>query len=275
MFGFLLKRLTQGALVMLTVISILFPLATFSTELPEIIKLAEQGDAKAQYDLGTRYDLGDGVTQDSKLSLFWYRKSAKQHYAEAQNYIGASLADSDGVEQNYKEAIKWFTLAASQGLAMAHYNLGLMHEFGEGTPKDIKKAFIWYRSGAELGSSDAKHQIYVSEYKSYRKHDEVAIELYKEDFKKYKSAAYGGSSSAQIEVAKIIEKGGAFHQGEFQAYVWFRVAMHYGDKDLAVKHSKRLAKLFGPVEIEVAVIERDKIIFQIEEARAKREANLN
>ncbi|HEY5139605.1 MAG TPA: hypothetical protein VIJ25_09880, partial [Methylococcales bacterium] len=37
---------------------------------------AEQGDAKAQNDLGVMYANGDGVAQDDKQAAFWFRKAA-------------------------------------------------------------------------------------------------------------------------------------------------------------------------------------------------------
>ena len=46
-----------------------------ATALREWRPLAEQGDAKAQYNLGVMYDNGKGVTQDYKEAVKWYRKS--------------------------------------------------------------------------------------------------------------------------------------------------------------------------------------------------------
>jgi len=42
----------------------------------ELVKNAESGDAKAQFDLGACYFKGDGVTQDYKEAVKWYTKSA-------------------------------------------------------------------------------------------------------------------------------------------------------------------------------------------------------
>jgi TPR repeat protein len=38
----------------------------------EVLKLAEQGDAKAQYDLGKMYSDGKEVKQDYKEAVKWY-----------------------------------------------------------------------------------------------------------------------------------------------------------------------------------------------------------
>ena len=66
--------------------------------------LADQGNAKAQFNLGLMYDNGRGVTQDDK------------------------------------EAVKWYKLAANQGNAKAQFNLGVMYDNGEGVTQDDKEA---------------------------------------------------------------------------------------------------------------------------------------
>ncbi len=49
----------------------------------KLVKKAEKGDAKAQYQLGLIYNNGYGVKQDRKIALSWYKKSSKQGYKDA------------------------------------------------------------------------------------------------------------------------------------------------------------------------------------------------
>ena len=42
----------------------------------KLTALAEQGNAKAQFNLGACYYTGDGVKQDYKKALEWYFKAA-------------------------------------------------------------------------------------------------------------------------------------------------------------------------------------------------------
>ncbi len=42
---------------------------------------AEQGDAQAQFNLGVRYRLGEGVLKDAKEAARWVRKAAEQGHA--------------------------------------------------------------------------------------------------------------------------------------------------------------------------------------------------
>ena len=78
-------------------------------------KLAEQGDAIAQDNLGDMYRDGYGVEQDYKHAVKWYRKSAEQEYAIAQNNLGVMYENGYGVEQYYKQAVEWYFKAAIQG----------------------------------------------------------------------------------------------------------------------------------------------------------------
>ena len=55
----------------------------------------------------------------------------------------------DGVPQNAKTAVKWYKLAAEQGYASAQFNLGVMYYTGNGVPKNHKTAVNWYRLAAE------------------------------------------------------------------------------------------------------------------------------
>jgi len=84
-------------------------------DLPSLLKLAEKGDALAQFNLGSMYDNGEGVEQDFKEAVKWYRKAAEQGHANAQTYLGVMYATGRGVENDEEEAIKWLRKAAEQG----------------------------------------------------------------------------------------------------------------------------------------------------------------
>ncbi|MAG00089.1 MAG: hypothetical protein CL388_02625, partial [Acidiferrobacteraceae bacterium] len=60
----------------------------FATALREWRPLAEQGDARAQFNLGVMYVKGQGVPQDDKTALKWYTLAAEQGLADAQTNLG-------------------------------------------------------------------------------------------------------------------------------------------------------------------------------------------
>jgi len=49
---------------------------------------AEQGDPKAQFDLGSAYFYGKGVPQDYVEALRWYKKAAGQEEPRAEDALG-------------------------------------------------------------------------------------------------------------------------------------------------------------------------------------------
>ena len=54
-------------------------------------RLAEEGNAPAQYLLGGMYYNGQGVPQDYQLAVKWYRKAAEQGEADAVSYTHLTL----------------------------------------------------------------------------------------------------------------------------------------------------------------------------------------
>src|SRR5438270_4583693 len=109
---------------------------------------AKRGDAKAQVELGFKYDAGNGVPQDRVKALTWFRLSAAQGNATAQGVLGIAYASGQGVPQNYIEAAKWLRLCAAQGNALCQYSLGVLYEGGQIAAKDSNEAVKWYRLAA-------------------------------------------------------------------------------------------------------------------------------
>jgi TPR repeat protein len=57
-------------------------------DLPALRQVAEQGEAKAQFILGTVYANGKEVPQNYKQAVAWYQKAAEQGHASAQYDLG-------------------------------------------------------------------------------------------------------------------------------------------------------------------------------------------
>lgn len=120
-------------------------------------RLAEQGDADAQYQLANYFYDGNGVEKDKTAAVLWYRKAAEQGHAKAQYYLGYSYAYGRGVPEDKAEAVRWYQKAAQQGYARAQYRLGVCYEFGTGVAMDSAKAAALYRSAAEQNDADAQY----------------------------------------------------------------------------------------------------------------------
>ena len=116
---------------------------------------AEQGVAKSQYNLGNKYYNGEGVVQDYKEAVKWFRKSAEQGDSLAQSYLGWMYGKGEGVIQDYKEAVKWYRKSAEQGDSLAQYNLGYMHAQGQGVPQDYVMAHVYWNIASVSGYENA------------------------------------------------------------------------------------------------------------------------
>jgi hypothetical protein len=82
-------------------------------------RLADQGNAVAQCNLGNLYDDGLGVPKDEAESARWLHKAGEQGYAPAQYLLGIAYATGDGVPEDYVQAHLWWSLVAAQGDAEA------------------------------------------------------------------------------------------------------------------------------------------------------------
>ncbi len=82
----------------------------------DLQQLAEQGDAKAQYNLGVMYAKGQGVPQDYQEAVRWYRLAAEQGHASGQFSLGAMYTAGQGVPKDYVLAHMWLNLAAGKGV---------------------------------------------------------------------------------------------------------------------------------------------------------------
>ena len=104
---------------------------------------AEQGEAYAQYNLALMYDKGQGVTQDYKQAVKWYRKAAEQGKANAQHNLGVAYEQGIGVKQDKKLAHMWFNIAASSGHESATGGRDRIAE--KLSSSEIEKAQRWAR----------------------------------------------------------------------------------------------------------------------------------
>ena len=61
------------------------------------------------------YDKGEGVPENDKVAIMWYRKAAEQGLITAQFLLGGMYFTGEGVPEDYLQAYAWFNLAAAQG----------------------------------------------------------------------------------------------------------------------------------------------------------------
>ena len=140
--------------MMVALLSLGLVQAVWADNVPDFkktLQAAEQGYAKAQYNLGVAYEKGKGVRQDYTQAVQWYRKAAEQGYADAQSNLGVMYEEGQGASQDYAQAVQWYRKAAEQGLAEAQYNLGVMYAKGEGVRQNYKITKEWFGKACNNG----------------------------------------------------------------------------------------------------------------------------
>jgi len=100
---------------------------------------------------------GEGVPEDDREAVKWYRKAAEQGYASAQYNLGVMYDNGRGVPEDDREAVKWYRKAAEQGDASAQSNLGVMYANGRGVPEDDVLAYMWSNLAAASGHKGSEN----------------------------------------------------------------------------------------------------------------------
>jgi TPR repeat protein len=82
-----------------------------------MLQSAKSNEPRAQFEMGSLYEYGNGVPADLATASEWYRKAAERGYPQAQYNYATMLESGDGVLADQIEALKYYTLAAEQGFA--------------------------------------------------------------------------------------------------------------------------------------------------------------
>lgn len=129
-----------------------------ASDLAQLVRSAQSGDAIAQFKLGLKYAQADGVARNEVEATKWLMKSAEQGYSDAEFIVGVMYANGDGVKRSDIEAGKWFLKAAKKGDPFAQYNLGLMNAQGIGTSINKPQAYRWFSLAAAQGNKPAQDE---------------------------------------------------------------------------------------------------------------------
>lgn len=183
-------------------------------------QLANNGDIKAQYELGNYYRSDKEGNKDYSKAIKWYLKAANQgdslaqlKLAEMYHYILPLR------ELNRIEAIRWYQKAADQGLIEAQYNLGFIYYNGQGVKKNYNKAFEWYLKAAEQGDFKAQSNIgaMYRDGEGVSKNREKAIEW-------FEKSANQGYAAAQYQLALMYDFCYTLEPDFAKASKWYQQA---------------------------------------------------
>ncbi len=119
------------------------------------LKLAEQGDAKAQFAYGECKRRGEGVAQNEEEAVFWYKASARRLSPVAAYRLAMCLAKSPSFGDGTRQAFFWLRVGAELGDAEAAYELSRVYEEGRGVDASHRHALYWLMTAARRGQGEA------------------------------------------------------------------------------------------------------------------------
>ena len=201
-------------------------------------KVAEQGDVKAQLELGNCYYNGNGVNKDEAEAEKWWRKAAEQGNKDAveqfrklaeqgnvaaQYNLGKCYYNGNGANKDEVEAAQWYRKAAEQGHADAQNSLGNCCYYGNGVNKDYAEAVKWYRKAAEQGNVAAQYNLGDCYYNGNGVNENEA-----EAVKWLSKAAGRGNVKAQCRLGYCYYNGNGVNKNEAEAVKWYRKAAEQG-----------------------------------------------
>ncbi|RWD05380.1 MAG: peptidoglycan-binding protein [Mesorhizobium sp.] len=120
---------------------------------------AAGGDAKALFEVGSRYAESRGVKEDMKAAAKWYEKAAELGLAPAEYRIGNFYEKGIGVARDIKKAKTYYQLAAEQGNASAMHNLAVLFAMAADGVTDNESAAHWFQAAADRGVKDSQFNL--------------------------------------------------------------------------------------------------------------------
>jgi len=158
----------------------------YAVSLKMLKSLADQGNAKAQFSLGSLYMQGEGVKQDETEGLKWWGKAAEGGLLEAQMRLGdhyttfsppRSYRESTDYKQ-YAEAFKWFYMAANQGEYTVQKIIGELCYRGMGVKQSYEEGYFWSSLGIkndlDPDGTDWKSPQFIADEKKHLTAEKIA-----------------------------------------------------------------------------------------------------
>lgn len=164
-----------------------------------LLRLAESGDVKAQYEIGQAYVEGNGINKNLEEGRKWMEKSALNGNVDAQSYLGDIYYFG---MNDYQKACEWWQKASDGGDNYATFNLSCMYQEGTGVKRDMAKSNSLLLKGAKRGSVECMFNL----ANRYSRGDGVNADI-KEAIRWYEKAAEKGHAGAFYNLGLIYYTG--------------------------------------------------------------------
>ena len=119
-------------------------------------RAAEQELDVAQYALGKLYLSDDADVHDPTKGIYWLKRSADNGNDYAAYRLGKEYLSGKNVSKDTSTAAEYLRQAADNGSAYAQYLLGKLILMGEGIPKDMDAAYEWFAAARDNGHTYAE-----------------------------------------------------------------------------------------------------------------------
>ena len=121
------------------------------TEMKDLLRRAETGDAEAMYLVAQCYEQGTKGFPKSKTDVYtWLREASLSGSVKGQARMGYCLCIGFGVAQDETEGMRELALAACQGSRFAAFWIAVTYKNKRwGMPKDLAKAATFLRKALE------------------------------------------------------------------------------------------------------------------------------
>ncbi|GBU20948.1 hypothetical protein R80B4_00835 [Fibrobacteres bacterium R8-0-B4] len=217
-------------------------------------------NAKEQFELGQKYNIGDGVKKDQKKAYSLFVQSAEQGYADAMiivsnyhRYGVGGVVPKNEEKASYYEAkyIEQLTKEAEQGSAEAMGQLGMHYMWNKSyvlSKRWFTKSIEKYKEAANQGDVEALYNIYLNyasglESVYYAEYGVFDPDIRKETMVWLTVAAEQGHPRAQYSLGlRYLDGSWGFPKNTEKAIYWINKAAEQGNAD-AIEEIKKNRKL--------------------------------
>ena len=190
-------------------------------------KMADEGDANAQFNYGQLLEQGDVIDKDITAAATYYQLSANQGNCDGMVAWATLLLDR-GSDENFAEAARYLQLAVEQGNLVAMDTLATLYRYGIGVPINERQAVILFAKAAMKGNSEAQ-----AHYGEMLQEGRGCYKNLQAAKKQYRMSAKGGCAKGMYKYAEMLcyGKGNKKKRSLAKAVAMYDRAAHAGNND--------------------------------------------
>jgi TPR repeat protein len=117
----------------------------------ELVRKANDGDARAQHEFGVRYLVGKGFEADTVKAFYWIGRAASSGYPRANYNLGVFYNNAWGTAWDPFKGYRQFRIAAERNMPEAEYTIALILTENLVVPRDLDESERWLRKATDQG----------------------------------------------------------------------------------------------------------------------------